>query len=97
MHDPDTQIWWKPLSRNGSKFAVLLLNLHPGVQDISLNMKQLGYGADTTVTLTDVWTGNERGIARGNGVYAVRKIPIHGSVFLVTDLTVTKPTGVTNI
>lgn len=81
-----TQIWQKPLSYNGSKFAVLMLNLHPGVQDISLSMEQLGYSADTLVTLTDVWTGAERASVRGSGVYVAKKIPSHGSVFLVTNI-----------
>ena len=81
-----TKIWRKPLSHNGSKFAVLLLNLHPEERDISLSMTQLGYSANATVSLEDVWTGDDRGRVKGDAVYVARKIPGHGSVFSVTGI-----------
>ena len=74
------------MSHNGSKFAVLMLNLHPAERDISLSMKQLGYSANAAVSLKDVWTGDDRGRVKGDAVYVARKIPGHGSVFLVTDI-----------
>jgi alpha-galactosidase len=70
-----TEIWAKPLS--GGAKAVALFNRAPDPKSITLNLSDVGFGANAK--MRDLWTGKD--VTAANGSYTVL-IPKHGVVLL---------------
>jgi alpha-galactosidase len=69
------EVWAKPLS--GGAKAVALFNRAPDPKPITLNLSDVGFGANAK--MRDLWTGKD--VTAANGSYTVL-IPEHGVVLL---------------
>ena len=85
---PRWQVWAKPLSRDGSEVAVLLINLGGDTleESVSVSWKDLGFAGRNRshFSVTDVWNGVTRSSASNSRAFTFRgNLAGHDSAFLI--------------
>jgi len=75
-----TQVWFRELL-NGDVAVVLYNKAAPdGAADITVDLEKVGFGADETVLVYNIWDQHQVGEAKGS--YTAFDVPQHGNAFL---------------
>jgi len=73
--------YYKPMSWDGSKAAVLLMNTSPDVQDIAVNFADVPGLKGTTCSVRNIWTRTDLGSF--SNTYTASQVASHDSAFLL--------------
>lgn len=70
-------VWARPLSTDGTVMMVALVNFGPATQQVKLQFSDLGWNAETTAEVTDLWTGEDSPDDASGALSAL--VPSHGT------------------
>jgi hypothetical protein len=78
---PVWQIWRKPLNSPEKGQAVLVINLSPRPQDVTVSYADVDISLGDAVKAIDVWSG--KGVPTDRTATVLKEIEPHGCVFLI--------------
>lgn len=75
----NVEMWMAPLS--GHRFAVVVVNRSPSPQPFTVQFQVLGFGAEQTFSIRDIWLATDTGSHTGS--FAIKSVPAFGPTVLL--------------